>query len=121
MFTFNILSIHLTEVTLRLNPMLTYVTAMSYAKITQTSEQRTIVCCANVNPTKEVRDRQTSAQRAAWHPDSHRHNEGAVPTSKVNKTTNLKPAAVQIMSYTPLQHAQLSFVLRKLLHSCSTL
>jgi len=31
-----ILSIHLTEVTLRLNPMLTYVTAMSYAKIMQT-------------------------------------------------------------------------------------
>jgi len=87
MLTFNILSIHLTEVTLRLNPMLTYVTAVSCAKITQTSEQRTIVCCANVNPTKEVRDRQTSAQRASWHRDSHGHNEGAGPTSKVSKTT----------------------------------
>jgi len=54
-------------------------------------------------------------------PDSHGHNEGAVPTSKVNKTTNLKPVAVQIMSYTPLQHAPLTFVLRKLLHSFSTL
>ena len=111
----------MTEVTLHLNPMLTFITAMSYAKITQTSEQRTIVYCANVNPTKEVRDHQTSAQRAAWHPDSHGHNEGAVPTSQVNKTTNLKPAAVQIMSYTPLQHVQLTFDLRKLLHSCSTL
>ena len=56
-----ILSIHLAETTLRLNPMLTYVTAMSYAKITQ-----------------------TSAQRTAWRPDSYGHNEGAGPTSKVN-------------------------------------
>jgi len=30
-------------------------------------------------------------------PDSHGHNEGAGPTSKVSKTTNLKPTAVQII------------------------
>jgi len=84
----------LTEVTLRPDPMLTYITAM------QTSEQWSVVCCASVNSMQSGRlkkellcavyvnameDFAKPLHREL--PDSHGHNEGAGPTSKVNKTT----------------------------------